>query len=187
MADDLEGTPLHDAAASHRGSTMTKFLISNGANINKKTIYSRTPLNIAAWNARGDSVRILVQSGCQLDELDQSNETALDKYLPRLANLNYLDSEGIVSCIVFHGAKYCLPKHYPMAMDIVNKTKKEFIDQWPYSFNRLPKQWRDSIVEILLVLNIPRELRILVNQMVVQVWPASLRPRDPTSTSTSTS
>jgi len=56
------GTPLENAV-SHGHAEMAKFLLSNGAQVNARAIYGRTPLHVAAWRDDAAIGRLLLEHG----------------------------------------------------------------------------------------------------------------------------
>jgi ankyrin repeat protein len=69
-------TPL--MAACWNGHTKAAgYLISQGANIDARTIRGQTALMLAAWNNRSDVVALLTKSGAQIDVQDEEGKTAL--------------------------------------------------------------------------------------------------------------
>lgn len=64
----------HAAAAGH--TTIVKFLIAKGANVNRPP-GKITPLMMAAWSGHTDAARLLLKTGADLNAKDDQGHTAL--------------------------------------------------------------------------------------------------------------
>ena len=64
--------------ASERGQAeIAKILIAKGADINAKQVAGFTPLWMAAWNLHTDTVKLLINSGCNINTTDKKGRTIL--------------------------------------------------------------------------------------------------------------
>ena len=68
-------------------------LISNGATVNRKDMYHRTPLHRAAHCYKAEPVSVLLQRGADMHTLDEDGKTALDyaKYWGRKETVQILE------------------------------------------------------------------------------------------------
>ncbi|KAJ6249438.1 ankyrin repeat protein [Anaeramoeba flamelloides] len=56
---------------------ITKFLLSNGADVNSTDATGRTPLHEASDQGRDDLIKILLDAGSEINQIDQNGHTAL--------------------------------------------------------------------------------------------------------------
>jgi ankyrin repeat protein len=89
-------TPLM-IACCEKSFRCVMFLIKNGANVNAKDIYGRTPLIFAASNGNGLHVEVLLRHGADVDAVGQDGFTALS----RACQYDYYD---IAKSLILNGA-----------------------------------------------------------------------------------
>jgi len=89
-------TPLMVTCAYYGGITITKLLISNGANVNAVANDGTTALMLAAGNAKMDVVEFLVSRGADATLKDSKGLTALD-YAAKADVTPYL-KESVKDC-----------------------------------------------------------------------------------------
>lgn len=77
VADSSGNTPLIEACDSSRNGEMVRWLLDNGADINKRNDYKQTPLMIAAAGAYEEVINPLLQHNPDLDAQDKKGDTAL--------------------------------------------------------------------------------------------------------------
>lgn len=77
VRDINNNTPLHSACQNAR-QNIVELLISNGADVNVKDSYGRSPLHLA-WRERGGAriSRILIENGADINSEDRYGETPL--------------------------------------------------------------------------------------------------------------
>ena len=77
IKDNRGWTLLHESCRS-KCSIFSSIIIDLGADVNSLTLESSTPLVVAAYNGRGQTVQELIRAGALLNLRDHENKTALD-------------------------------------------------------------------------------------------------------------
>ena len=93
-----EGTPLH-VAAGFNSVDVLEYLISQGADVNAKSMCGCTPLHTAAlWNPNVDVVQYLISMGADVNATSKFGDTPLYQAVIALHDgvevLQYLISQG---------------------------------------------------------------------------------------------
>ena len=76
-----DSVPMHDAAGNtcrFHGPAMVEYLISEGGNVNAKSLYNETPLHIAAEKGLQKNVELLLENGANPAATNDAGESPLD-------------------------------------------------------------------------------------------------------------
>lgn len=101
--DTWGNTPLHERSRSRKGKI--KCLIELGADVNSKTASIGTPLHAAADSHNYDNIKILVEAGAKVNELNKAKLTSLEVALSGCSNIDIEETLKISEYLLAKGAK----------------------------------------------------------------------------------
>lgn len=101
--DTWGNTPLHERSRSRKGKI--KNLIELGADVNSKTASIGTPLHAAADSHNYENIKILVEAGAKIDELNKAKLTPLEVALSGCSNIDIEETVKISAYLLAKGAK----------------------------------------------------------------------------------
>lgn len=84
-------TPLH-WAAQHGHVEVVRTLIDNGANVNARDVFGRTPLHLAVSHPR--VIALLLEAGANVDARDSLSNTPLHRAVPSIESVDALIRAG---------------------------------------------------------------------------------------------
>lgn len=98
-------------AIIHEQTIIAKYLVDQGANVNKPNYSGQTSLNAAIIMDDADMVGYLLDHGARLDCKDNDGFTLLYYAIMRASNYNYEGGFAVLKCLVERGADVNLPGH----------------------------------------------------------------------------
>lgn len=98
-------------AIGHGQTIIAKYLVDQGANVNKPNRNGSTPLLFAVKGDDADMVGYLLDHGARLDYKDNDGFTLLCYAIIRASNYNYEGGFAVLKCLVERGADVNLPGH----------------------------------------------------------------------------
>jgi len=94
--DSVNGPPLHTAIRRH-DLEMVKFLLANGADVNKKDRQGMPPILLACIESQIEIIKLFLRKGVDVDSTEQHGRTSLI-YAARFGNYD------LVKILLEHGA-----------------------------------------------------------------------------------
>jgi hypothetical protein len=101
-ADTWGKTPLHTRAQAYDGRIAV--LLELGADVHAAGAIIGTPLHAAAFGMRGDSARLLLQAGAQVNATNREGLTPLELALRRCSNVSLPETAALIHVLLDAGA-----------------------------------------------------------------------------------